>query len=143
MKTNCIHYQNNLDNTHDMPLCVKKNVVLDANTCFGCNYYRKKKSALNRLKTYNKKPKQKRVVVSKKTYEIVSSEQKGYCGLCGEQKPLQLHHILYRSEAKHLIDEPSNCIMLCLTCHDQVHSSKKKYQPLLLDIKKGISNTTD
>lgn len=76
MKTNCIHFQNNLDNTHNMPLCDKKNIVLGANACLGCNYYRKQKSVLNRLKTYNKKPKQKRAIVSKKTYEIVNSQSK-------------------------------------------------------------------
>lgn len=137
MKTNCIHFQNNLDGTHNMPLCDKKNIVLDANNCFGCNYYRKKKGALNRLKTYNKKPKQKRVVVSKKTYEIVNNEARGCCQLCGLAKPLQLHHILYRSEAKHLIDEPSNCIMICQDCHELCHKHKLQYQPILQQIKKG------
>lgn len=136
MKTNCIHYQNNLDNTNDMPLCVKKNIVLDTNKCFGCNYYRKKKSVLNRLKTYNKKPKQKRVVVSKETYNIVMEESKGHCQLCELKKPLVLHHIIYRSTSKSLIDEPSNCIMLCNDCHIIVHSNKKEYQPILLQIKK-------
>ena len=35
MKPNCIHYQNNLDNTNDMPLCVKKEHCFRHKQVFG------------------------------------------------------------------------------------------------------------
>lgn len=133
MKTNCVYFNSN----QDIPLCSKKNIVLDTNKCLGCNYYRKKKSVLNSLKTYNKKPKQKRAIVSKETYEIVNNEAKGHCQLCGLAKPLVLHHIIFRSETKSLIDEPSNCIMICQDCHLLVHAHKLEYQSILQQIKKG------
>ena len=89
-----------------------------------------------------KKVSKKRITVSKETYEIVYNESKGRCALCNNIDNLQLHHILYRSERKDLIDEPSNCVMLCHQdfsknkCHGVVHKNKKKYKPLLLAIKK-------
>ena len=44
------------------------------------------------------------------------------------------HHIYYRSERKDLIDNIDNGIMLCVYCHDKVHSNKKKWQPILLNM---------
>lgn len=84
-----------------------------------------------------KKVSNKRITVSKKTYDKVYERDKGCCRLCGNDK-IQLHHIIYRSEDKSLIDEPTNCIMLCVKCHKLCHSNKKKYQPILL---KMLENT--
>ena len=82
-------------------------------------------------KMYGLKPvSKKRATVSKQTYSIVMERDKR-CRLCGRWDGLQLHHILYRSERKDLIDEPKNCIMLCHQCHAVVHSNKHKYQPML------------
>ncbi len=57
------------------------------------------------------------------------------CQLCKESEQyhykgwLQVHHIIYRSElGQH---HSSNLVLLCLDCHNLVHSNKKKYQPLL------------
>ena len=86
-----------------------------------------------------------KVFVSKDTYNVVLERSKDIfgvprCGLCNNAYNLQLHHIQYRGERKDLIDEPSNCIMLCHRdfsknkCYKLVHSNKKKYQPMLLEI---------
>lgn len=68
------------------------------------------------VKTVHKKRNQ----VSKETYEAVEKVCKQKCALCGKGE-YQLHHILYRSERRDLIDEPTNCIMLCVDCHGKVH----------------------
>ena len=59
-----------------------------------------------------------------------------FCRWCG--RPYQhLHHIRYRSEfgrddpAKH---HPDNLIFLCHSCHQLVHTKKRVYQPILLEL---------
>lgn len=81
-----------------------------------------------------KKISNKRIFVSQETYQKVFQRDKGKCRLLDKTclGKLELHHILYRSERKDLIDEPSNCICLCTFHHKLVHSNKKKYQPILL-----------
>jgi predicted restriction endonuclease len=56
------------------------------------------------------------------------------CRFCGTRNsPPRIHHIKYRSEGgEHLID---NLITLCDTCHIEVHSSKRTYQPILFEIR--------
>ena len=88
----------------------------------------------------NKKPKKKakkRQKVSHETYMKVLKRDNYMCQICGTNQNLHLHHIRYRSERKDLIDEPTNLIMLCFKCHELVHSSKKKYQPMLLKMMEG------
>ena len=86
-------------------------------------------------KSINKTSK-KKVTVSKETYNKVFERDNGKCRLldlnCNGK--LELHHIRYRSERKDLIDEPSNCIMLCIYHHKLVHSNKHYWQPKLLEI---------
>lgn len=77
----------------------------------------------------------KRVFVKKDIYSEVYERDRGQCRLCGG-KDIQLHHIVYRSEDKKLINEPSNCIMLCAKCHELVHSNKHYWQPKLKEIAK-------
>ena len=59
-----------------------------------------------------------------------------YCGRMGNG--LAIHHVYYRSEAKHepWLNQPHNLITLCnLPCHlDIVHGNKGVYQPLCLQI---------
>lgn len=81
--------------------------------------------------------KHKRAVVSEKTYYKVYKACKGQCVLCGG-KDIQAHHIRYRSERKDLINEPTNMVMLCTAHHLEVHSNKKYWQPILLEIAKDI-----
>lgn len=79
----------------------------------------------------------KRIFVTKETYNKVYERDKGRCRLCGSNQ-IQLHHIVYRSENKKLINEPSNCIMLCAKCHELVHSNKHYWQPKLKEIIGGL-----
>ena len=109
---------------------LKRSIVpLNASECYSCENkeYKKYKPI--------KKVSKKRVFVSKDTYNIVCERDRGMCRFCGN-KNIQLHHIIYRSESKALIDDPNNCIMLCEKCHRLVHSDKKKYQPILLEMTK-------
>jgi len=70
------------------------------------------------------------ISVSKQTYEEVINRDHHRCVMCGANYPLQLHHIMNR-QFKHLIDEPTNCVMLCASCHQLVHSNQNKYRELL------------
>jgi len=64
----------------------------------------------------------------------------GYrCRYCGKASAnLAVHHIAYRSEAKHepWLNDPVNLISLCnYPCHlDIIHGNKKLYQPLCRQI---------
>lgn len=67
--------------------------------------------------------------------EILSRD--GYkCRICQEQSvnKLHLHHIKYRSEAPHLVEQASNVITLCRECHRTVHGDKTRWQPILMNI---------
>lgn len=83
-----------------------------------------------------KKTSSKKIKVTDETYKKVFERDKGKCRLkninCNGD--LQLHHIVYRSEDKNLINEPSNCVMLCLYHHKLVHSNKHKWQPILKEM---------
>lgn len=83
-----------------------------------------------------KKVSNKRITVTEKTYNKVFERDKGRCRLLDKtcEGELELHHIVYRSEAKDLINEPTNCIMLCLKHHKQVHSNKHYWQPILKEM---------
>lgn len=109
--------------------CVLKHLesTLKCEICTNCNNreYKKTKAI--------KKVSKKRICVSKNTYEQVFNRDKGVCRLCGNNN-IQLHHIFYRSERKDLIDESTNCIMLCTNCHLEVHKHKKQYQDKLKEI---------
>lgn len=118
--------------------CVRRKAEIERKECEDCLYKEYKNIAKMVVKTPIKPISKKRVFVSKKTYNLVLEESENKCQLCCKYKPIQLHHIYYRSERKDLIDDPSNCIMLCDECHRLVHSNKRKYQPILLEIKKEV-----
>ncbi len=80
----------------------------------------------------------KRIFVTKETYNKVYERDNGKCRLCGAAN-IQLHHVVYRSEDKSLINEPTNCIMLCAKCHDLVHSNKHYWQPKLKEMIGGLN----
>lgn len=61
---------------------------------------------------------------------IVDNEP--YCQLCGSTSYLHIHHIYYRSQLGKTVEK--NLIRLCSKCHQLVHSNKRKYQPVLLDM---------
>ena len=88
-----------------------------------------------------KKVSNKRIIVTEETYNKVVQRDKGKCRLAHVtyngiscNGGLELHHIQYRSEAKDLINEPTNCIMLCNAHHRLVHSNKHLWQPILKEM---------
>lgn len=107
--------------------CKFSKQVITLDCCENCLNF-----ILVRNKGINKVSK-KRKFVSKEIYDKVYERDKGCCRLCGNDK-IQLHHIIYRSEDKSLIDEPTNCIMLCIKCHKLVHSNKHYWQPILKEM---------
>ena len=119
--------------------CVRRKAEIELKECSECNYIEYKKVAKMTPRKPIKAISKKRVCVSKKTYNQVFEECNGKCVFCGTTSNLHYHHIFYRSERKDLIDEPSNGIMLCEEHHRLVHSNKRKYQPLLLEIKKEVN----
>jgi 5-methylcytosine-specific restriction endonuclease McrA len=52
------------------------------------------------------------------------------CRWCGRTETLEVHHILYRSQFGP--DYESNLITLCLRHHQEAHSDKGLWQPVLL-----------
>ena len=80
-----------------------------------------------------------RIFVKKEIYDKVYERDKGKCRLCGSNQ-IELHHIVYRSENNNLINEPTNCIMLCTKHHRLVHSNKHDWQPKLKELIGGFKN---
>lgn len=115
-----------------------------------CKYYNKDVISLLECKKCSKailvknkpikKVGKKRIFVKKEIYEQVFSRDNGQCrlkdGTCNGG--LELHHIIYRSEDKNLINEPTNCIILCNAHHRLVHSNKHLWQNILKNIIKSI-----
>lgn len=120
-------------------VCLKKGSKEQINVekCYMCPFkeYKKQKTI--------KKVSKKRIFVSNETYTKVIERDNYTCqmyNLMDCEGNLELHHILYRSQRKDLIDEPTNCIMLCNKHHKLVHSNKKKYQPMLLEMMEVKNN---
>ena len=70
--------------------------------------------------------------VYKKTLELFN----GCCALCGSPY-VQLHHIRYGGLYGGRKTYMGNVIPLCKKHHDLVHTSKKKYMPMLIEIMEG------
>lgn len=81
-----------------------------------------------------KKVSNKRIIVTEETYNKVMQRDKYKCRLCGNTFNLQEHHIVYKSEDRKLINEPTNLIVLCTKCHAIVHSNKHYWQPILKEM---------
>lgn len=118
-------------------ICLKEGSKeqINAEKCYMCPYKEYKTS--KKATKSGKKATKKRQKVSHETYMKVYERDNGICQMCGSNQNLNLHHILYRSQRRDLIDEPTNCIMLCSDCHRLVHSNKRKYQPMLLEMMKN------
>ena len=67
----------------------------------------------------------------KEVYEKTLELFKGCCALCGSPYP-QLHHIRYGACGRKTY--MGNVIPLCKKHHDLVHTNKRKYQPMLIEI---------
>ena len=84
-----------------------------------------------------KKVSNKRITVTEETYNKVMQRDKYKCRLCGTPFNLNEHHIVYKSEDRKLINEPTNLIVLCARCHSTVHSNKHYWQPILKEMIKN------
>ena len=67
----------------------------------------------------------------KAVYEKTIEMFNGCCVFCGSTN-IHLHHIRYGACGRKTY--MGNIIPLCKKHHDLVHSNKKKYQPILIDI---------
>ncbi len=133
MLNNCIYFKIRTNKGKKYFYCLNNKIQIDYKNCSNCEFKEYKEyKKLKSIKPINAVSKHKKTV-SKKTYDIVM-ERDGRCRLCGSQVDLHLHHIIYRSQDVNLIDEPGNCIILCLKCHKLCHSNKKKYQILLKNL---------
>ncbi len=139
MNNKCVNLRFRKKKGQIFMFCTRRKAEVERETCEGCLYKEYKKTSKITVKTRIKAISKKRVFVSKKTYNQVYEEFCGRCAFCCTTRNLHYHHIYYRSERKDLIDEPSNGIMLCEECHRLVHSNKRKYQPILLELKKEVN----
>ena len=55
------------------------------------------------------------------------------CAICGNPY-IQMHHIRYGGLDGGRLTYMGNVIPLCKKHHDLVHTNKRKYQPILIDI---------
>ena len=67
----------------------------------------------------------------KEVYEKTLELFKDCCALCGSPYP-QLHHIRYGACGRKTY--MGNVIPLCKKHHDLVHTNKRKYMPMLIEI---------
>lgn len=70
-------------------------------------------------------------MTEKQIYEKTLDMFNKCCAICGKPNP-QLHHIRYGACGRKTY--MGNVIPLCLYCHNLVHTNKKKYQPILIDL---------
>lgn len=92
----------------------KSQVIENKKAKRGPNYRRKRRSVQRALK------------------DAVLSRDGRRCRRCGRNTDLEVHHIRYRSQGGR--DEERNLITLCLRDHQLVHSDKKVWQPVLLEL---------
>lgn len=110
------------------PYCKKTKEEAFTGCYKACPFFQERKyKAINKVSA-------KKEIVTPETYNKVYKRCDGVCSLCFTNRNLHLHHRLYRSERKDLINEPDNCLMLCFKCHQEVHKNKKYWQPILLEI---------
>lgn len=100
-------------------------ILLECKNCLKRNLVRNKPI---------KKVSKNKIVVTKDVYEQVLKRDNYRCKICGNTQSLHVHHIIYRSENKKLINEPSNLIVLCAEHHRLVHSNKHMWQPILKEM---------
>ena len=67
----------------------------------------------------------------KEIYKTIAEEEP-FCMLCGKTYNLHIHHVRYGSCGRHTYF--GNIIRLCINCHQMVHSNKKKWQPILIEL---------
>ena len=112
---------------------IKQEITLDY--CKKCRNFEPSVNKGIKKKSSHKK------VVSDNTYHLVL-DRDVTCRLHNKNcfGKLELHHIVYRSENVNLIDDPNNCIMLCVYHHKLVHSNKHYWQPILKEMIERSNN---
>ncbi len=61
--------------------------------------------------------------------DVIRTRDGARCRFCGSSDSIEIHHIIYRSQGGG--DVEWNLISLCHDHHREMHSSKRKWQPLL------------
>lgn len=142
MLNKCLYLRIRSKHNIKYQVCIKEGCkgLINAEKCQICSFkeYKKQKPI--------KKVSKNKIKVSHEIYMKVYERDEGVCQMFFESECegwLEMHHILYKSERRDLIDEPTNCIMLCKKHHDLAHSNKRKYQPMLLEIMKEKENKND
>lgn len=108
-----------------------------SNYCsFECSWDKKPTKKKTNAKKVASKPKI--PSVSESVRDSVIARDNHRCRLCKGMDNLAVHHVYYKSEAKHeaWLNSPQNLITLCnQPCHlGTVHGNKKRFQPLCLGI---------
>lgn len=70
-------------------------------------------------------------MTEKQVYEITNDIFDYSCAIC-KSNSIQMHHIRYGACGRHTY--LGNVIPLCKKHHDLVHTNKKKYQPMLIEM---------
>lgn len=70
-------------------------------------------------------------MTDKQVYEITKDIFNGCCAICGNPN-VAMHHIRFGSCGRHTY--LGNVIPLCEKHHRLVHTNKKKYQPMLIEM---------
>jgi hypothetical protein len=68
----------------------------------------------------------------KQVYEDTLELYSGCCAMCGSSAYVECHHIRYGACGRKTY--MGNVIPLCEEHHKLVHTNKKKYQPILIDM---------
>ncbi len=133
MNNNCLYHRHRRKKGELYQYCVRYDSkgLTSNEKCYMCPFKEYKKTKPIKKVSKNK------IKVSHETYIKVFERDGGVCQFCGTNQDIHAHHILYRSQRKDLIDEPINLILLCEEHHRLVHSNKKKYQPMLLEMMKN------
>lgn len=69
----------------------------------------------------------------KEVYQRSSDMFNNCCAICGNNQ-IQLHHIRYGNLRGGRLTYMGNVIPLCKKHHDLVHTNKKKYMPMLIEM---------
>lgn len=80
----------------------------------------------------NFRAKKKKQDIPDKVRKAVLKRDRNRCRFCRTADALHLHHVVYRSSGGLHVEH--NLITLCNRHHSEVHSDKKRYQPLCLGV---------
>lgn len=130
--------------------CTHFKTQIQTNECRQCTFINYKQTTIkthkNTLKT-NVHKKHKTEIVSSSTFDFVSNRDNHRCILnsitnCLPNQPIQLHHINGRGKNK--TNNVDNCVMVCINCHNLIHSKnkywRKELNKYILEHKKKDTN---